>query len=266
LGGSTSDYTFYYGLAGLGMTNLRFYTRRNSPQYLETAQLCAKELCSRAQRDGSQVYWLNDFSGNGPLTGLGFGQAGPALFLLRMYQLTKDESYLRVGEGALGWEIAHAVDWLDDSLTFRHEGTLEPYVEVGSAGIAQVLLRYRDLGTADRVLRGMRLSTSVLPGYIFGMSGIIDAMLDAATILDDSSYRSMALQQFHYIRKVFLFEPGRPQGTSPDTGGVPPLAVPGEGLLRCACDLATGSAGVLRIAHRLRTGGPAEFLLDQLGG
>lgn len=264
LGESTNDYTFYYGLAGLGMTNLRFYTRRNSPQYLETAQLCAKELCSRAQRDSSQVYWLNDFSGNGPLTGLGFGQAGPALFLLRMYQLTKDESYLRVGEGALGWELAHAVDWLDDSITFRHEGTLEPYLEVGSAGVAQVLLRYRDLGTAQRVLRATRLPHSVLPGYIFGMSGIIDAMLDAATILDDPSYRSLALRQFDYIKKVFIFEPGRQPGAPPHAGGVVPLAVPGEGLLRCACDLATGSAGVLRIAHRLHAGGPAEFLLDEI--
>jgi tRNA A-37 threonylcarbamoyl transferase component Bud32 len=263
--GDSSDYTYYYGLSGLGMCNLQFYTRRKSTEYLQAAESCAKELCAQAQQDGEYVCWTNDFAVDGPMTGLGFGQAGVAMFLLRMYQATKDETYLGVGEKALGWEMAHAVEGDDGSLMFRHEGTLLPYVEVGGAGVAQVLLRYQHLRAAEKVLKGLRRTYSVMPGYLFGMSGIIDALLDGAAILGDSSYRIAALQQFDYVKKIFLFEPSDESPVRFAEGLKSALAVPGEGLLRCACDLATGSAGVLQVVHRLHSGRPSDFLLDQLG-
>ncbi|MFD0431360.1 hypothetical protein ACFQ60_41240 [Streptomyces zhihengii] len=40
--------------------------------------------------------------------------------------------------------------------------------------------------------------------------------------------------------------------------------MPGEGLLRCSCDYLTGSAGVLRVLHRVHHGGAPDFLLDEL--
>jgi hypothetical protein len=187
------------------------------------------------------------------------------MFLLRMYQVTKEDTYLRLGERALSWEMAHAVDGGDGSLTFDHGGTLLPYVEVGAAGVAQVLLRYRHLQDAEKILKGLRRTYSVMPGYLFGMTGVIDVMLDAATILNDPSYRATALQQFAYIRNIFLFEPSQQSPVRVNPAMTSALAVPGEGLLRCACDFATGSAGVLRVVHRLHAGGSSDFLLDQLG-
>jgi hypothetical protein len=221
-------------------------------------------LRGAAQTDGKQVYWLNDFATNGPLTGLGFGQAGVAMFLLRLYQITKDESYLRLGERALAWELANAEPQDDGSVVFRHEETGMPYVEVGAAGVAQVLLRYGDLDAARTVLRGLDVGYTSLPGYGFGMCGIADAMLDAAAILADQSYRDTALRQVDYVRKVFLFEPPE-RFAIPGRNGAAALAVVGEGLLRCSCDLMTGSAGVLRVLHRVNTGGTADFLLDEVG-
>lgn len=262
---TTDDYTFYYGLAGLGMTNLRFYLRGGSEEDLAAARRCAQALRDSAQRDGEHVYWLNDFAADGPLTGLGFGQAGVALFLLRMYQLTRDESYLTLGRQALEWEMAHAVPWGEDSVTFEHNRTLLPYVEVGSAGVAQVLLRYGDLPAARKVLRGLDIEFTALAGYAFGITGIADAMLDAAAILGDQSYRTTALRQLDYLRKIFLFEPAERFGV-PRQGPVAPLAMPGEGLLRCACDLMTGSAGLLRVLHRVNHGGTTDFLLDEVTG
>ena len=259
------DYTFYYGLAGLGMTNLHFYLRDHAEGDLAAAQECARALCDTAQRDGRRVYWLNDFAADGPLSGLGFGQAGVAMFLLRMYQITGEKSYQRLGQNALGWEMANAEPWDGDSAIFKHDGTLHPYVEVGSAGVAKVLLRYGDADTARTLLRGLSVDYTALPGYAFGMCGIADAMLDAAAILGEPSYRDTALRQLDYVRKVFLFEP-RERFAVPHQDGVRPLAVPGEGLLRCSCDLMTGSAGVLRVLHRVTAGGMADFLLDGVGG
>ncbi|MFD9127874.1 class III lanthionine synthetase LanKC [Kitasatospora sp. NPDC059571] len=264
-GPEAGDHTFYYGLAGLGMTNLRFHLRNGAGGDLAAATRCAQVLCDTAQRDGRHVYWLNEFSTERPLTGLGFGQAGVALFLLRMHQLTGDERYLRLGRGALAWEMDHAAPVDDDGglVMFDHEGTLEPYIEVGSAGVAQVLLRYGDLDAARKVLRAVDVGQAVLPGYGFGMSGIADAMLDAAAYTGDISYRATALRQLDFVRRVFLFEPDERFGMR-RRDGVAPLGVPGEGLLRCSTDYLTGSAGVLRVLHRANCGGTADFLLDEV--
>ncbi|MFD9333830.1 class III lanthionine synthetase LanKC [Streptomyces sp. NPDC060028] len=258
------DHTFYYGLAGVGMANLRFFLRGHDPRDLTAANECARALHDSVQRDGGHAFWLNEFSDKGPLTGLGFGQAGVAMFLLRMYQVTGEERHLRLGREALAWEMSQAKPIDDDGgpVMFQHEGTMEPYVEVGSAGVVQVLLRYGDLDAARTVLRGLDVRYSVLPGYGFGMSGVADALLDAAEFTGDRSYRDTALRQLDFVRKVFLFEPAE-RFALPRLDGRTPLGTPGEGLLRCSCDYLTGSAGVLRVLHRVNNGGTADFLLDE---
>ncbi|TXS41829.1 class III lanthionine synthetase LanKC [Streptomyces sp. t39] len=258
------DHTYYYGLAGVGMTDLRFHLRTGDPRHLAAARVCAEVLRDTVHRDGGRAFWLNDFSSDGPLTGLGFGQAGVALFLLRMHQVTGEDAYLRLGREALAWETAHAKPLDDDGpLMFEHEGTMEPYIEVGSAGVAQVLLRYGDLDGARTILRGLDFTHAVLPGYAFGITGVADALLDAARFTGDRSYRDTALRQLDFVRRAFLFEPGERFGV-PRGDGPPPLGVPGEGLLRCSCDYLTGSAGVLRVLHRVNNGGAPGFLLDEV--
>ncbi|MEE1788783.1 lanthionine synthetase C family protein [Streptomyces sp. SP17BM10] len=258
----TGDHTFYYGLAGVGLTNLRFYVRGHDERDLAAALDCARALHGTARRDGRLAYWINEFSPDGPLAGLGFGQAGVAVFLLRTYQVTGDEVHLELGRAALAWELAQA-RLVDGIPMFEHDGTLEPYVEVGSAGIAKVLLRYGDLDDARAVLRALDAGRSVLPGYGFGAAGIADALLDAAEITGDPVYRRAALRRLDHARSAFLVEPvewaGLPRGDGPA-----PLGVPGEGLLRCACDYLTGSAGVLRVLHRAQHGCSADFLLDEV--
>ncbi|MGW5425003.1 class III lanthionine synthetase LanKC [Streptomyces sp. NPDC003943] len=268
--GAEPDHTFYYGLAGLGMTNLRFHLHggRHSDgiDHLAAARACAQVLCDTARREDGHAYWLNSFSPERPLTGLGFGQAGVALFLLRMSQVTGEKRYRRLGREALAWEMNHArpIDDEGGPVMFEHEGTMEPYVEVGSAGVAQVLLRYGDLDAAREVLRGLDVGHSVLPGYCFGMSGIADALMDAAEFTGDPGYRETAMRQLDYVRRVFLFEPAD-RFRVPVGEGPAPLGVPGEGLLRCATDYLTGSAGVLRVLNRANHGGRPDFLLDEVG-
>ncbi|MFI7178248.1 MULTISPECIES: class III lanthionine synthetase LanKC [Streptomyces] len=261
------DHTFYYGLSGVGMTNLRFFLRGHDPRDLAAARECARALHETARRDGGRAHWLNEFTAKGPLTGLGFGQAGVAMFLLRMHQITGDARHLRLGREALAWEMAHArpIDDAGGPVMFEHEGTMEPYVEVGSAGVLKVLLRYGDTDAARTVLRGLDVRYSVMPGYAFGMAGVADALLDAAAFTGDRSYRDTALRQLDFVRNVFLFEPAERFGLPREEGWPPLLGLPGDGLLRCSTDYLTGSAGVLRVLHRVNRGGPADFLLDEAG-
>ncbi|WP_411109797.1 class III lanthionine synthetase LanKC [Streptomyces sp. c-19] len=262
---ATGDPTFFYGLAGLGTTNLHFHLRDGDPRHLLAALDCGRALDASAVREGGLVHWTNDFAKDGPLTGLGFGQAGTALFLLRLHQVSGDGRWLRLGSAALDWEMAHTEPLGDTGLVmFEHEGTMEPYVEVGSAGVAKVLLRYGRLDDARTILRALDIRQTVLPAFGFGMSGVADALLDATAVTGDPAYRVQALRQLDFVRRTFLFEPAERFGT-PRSGGVVPLAVPGEGLLRCACDYLSGSAGILRVLHRVNHGGTADFLLDELG-
>lgn len=271
-GPEVADHTFYYGLAGLGVTNLRFFLRGRDPRDLDAARECARVLSDTARREDGLAHWRNAFTKDEPLTGLGFGQAGVALFLLRMHQITGERGYLRLGREALAWEMAHVQpasggaagdDGADgDAVTFEHGGTMEPYVEVGGAGVLQVLLRYGDLESARRVAGALDFRFSVLPTYGFGLSGVADALLDAAEFTGDRSYRDIALRQLDYVRSTFLFEPDERFGV-PRGDGPAPLGVPGEGMTRCATDYLTGSAGVLRVLHRVNHGGGADFLLDE---
>ncbi|MFE7094004.1 class III lanthionine synthetase LanKC N-terminal domain-containing protein [Streptomyces erythrochromogenes] len=251
------DHTFHHGLAGVGMANLHFFLRSRDPRDLAAAQHCARALHDTAQHDEGRAYWVTGSGVRGPLTGLGSGQAGVAMFLLRMHQISGEEHHLALGREALAWETARAA-------TSDAEGGADPSVESGSAGVAKVLLRYGDLAAARDVLRGLDLRYSARPGYATGMCGIADALLDAAQFTGDPAYRDTALRQLDFVRRVFLFEPAERFGLR-DPDGRPLLGVPGEGLLRCSTDYLTGSAGVLRVLHRARSGGTADFLLDEVG-
>ncbi|MEU8510758.1 lanthionine synthetase C family protein [Kitasatospora sp. NPDC048722] len=273
----SGDHTFYYGLAGVGMTNLRFYVRGHDERDLAAALDCARALRETVRHDGEHAYWLDEFnkvsefdkvgefdgfSANGALTGLGLGQAGVAMFLLRMYQVTGDESHLRLGRAALAWELAQA-RLVDGMPVFEHEGAREPHVEVGGAGIARVLLRYGGLDDARAVLRALDAGRSGLPGCGSGMAGLADALLDAAEITGDRTYRETALRRLDLVRGTFLSEPAARPGPLRGDGSAR-LGVSGEDLPRCACDYLTGSAGVLRVLHRAHHGCPADFLLDEV--
>ncbi|MFI8453233.1 class III lanthionine synthetase LanKC N-terminal domain-containing protein [Streptomyces erythrochromogenes] len=253
----SGDHTFHHGLAGVGMTNLHFFLRSRDPRDLAAAQHCARALHDTAQRDEGRAYWLTGSGARGPLTGLGSGQAGVAMFLLRMHQISGEGHHLALGREALAWETARTG-------ASGEEGSGDPSVESGSAGLAKVLLRYGDLAAARDVLRGLDLRYAARPGYATGMCGIADALLDAAQFTGDPAHRATALRQLDFVGRVFLFEPAERFGLR-DADGRPLLGVPGEGLLRCSTDYLTGSAGVLRVLHRAASGGTADFLLDEVG-
>jgi class III lanthionine synthetase len=258
-----TDYTMYYGLAGIGMTNIRFYFKTGDQRWLAEARVMADRLLTAAVTDSGKTYWTNGFTASRPFTGLGFGQAGVSLFLLRMTQIVGDTRYRDVGDAALDWEMANATDALGRVRFVDDTGTIEPYLEIGSAGVFQVLLRYGRLDEAKAVVDELRSHISVLAGYLFGAAGVMEAFLDGSTWLDDPSLRQEAVDVFDYVKRVFLFTPDPRHGLVGDPGDQI-LALPGEGLLRCTCDVATGSAGMLMVVNRLLGGAGLDLLLDEL--
>ncbi len=250
------DYTLYYGLAGVGLTHLNAHLVTRSERHLRRAVACADELLTQARQDHAGLHWTNEFTPDAPFTGLGYGQSGVALFLLRLHQLTRTDRYLQAGQRALAWDVSRGVKWRGGVL-FEEAGTREPYLEVGSAGVAKVMLRYGERAAVQPLLRAIHANFTVMPGYLFGHAGLIDTMLDAAVHLNDPRCYTVAMEQYDHLRRVFMFTP---PGVNPGTQ----LAVPGDGLLRCACDFGTGVAGVLHVAQRLIDRRSDSLLLDEV--
>jgi len=261
------DYTLYYGMSGVGMTNLKFYLALSDSKYLEFAEHLACILMEKAYNKDNKIYWLNTFSKGMPFTGLGFGQSGVALFLLRLYQISGLRKWRRIGESALHYDLSQG-EYIESKkvMSFRDStGTLEPYIEVGSAGVAKVMLRYGWIEQARPILKDLYRKYSVLAGYLFGISGFIDTLLDAYLFTRDATYLLSVTRPLEGLHDLYLFEPKRSS-----THLVPPdrapegMAVPGEGLLRIACDLGTGCAGVLHVLHRLMTLDYDDLMLDEV--
>ncbi len=259
-----NDYTFYYGICGVGMTNLKFYLSTGDEKFLDLAVRLYQKLIGKAVEDKGKMYWRNDFSSDTPFIGLGSGQSGVALFLLRLYQILGDKELLRKGESALQFDLAQGEYIERGVMSFRHDQTLEPYVEVGSAGIAKVLLRYGWIDQVRPILNDLYRKYSVLPGYLFGISGAIDTFIDAYLFTKQTIYLSKLKRPLEGLRIVHLFEPKSMTNLIP-TDEIPDgMAVSGEGLLRISCDFGTGCAGVLRVLHRVIHMDDADFMLDEV--
>lgn len=130
--------------------------------------------------------------------------------------------------------------------------------------MAKVLLRYGWLEQARPLLNDLGRKYSVLPGYLFGVAGVIDTLLDAYLLTREPIHLARLERQLEGLRALYLFEPRAGTSLLPQGRTLEGLAVPGEGLLRVSCDFATGCAGVLRVLRRVPSPGPADFMLDEV--
>ncbi|MDG7002072.1 MAG: protein kinase/lanthionine synthetase C family protein, partial [Nitrososphaerota archaeon] len=245
-------HSMFYGSAGIGIANLRFYHHTGTTSYLTKAKELAQSLLDVAREDRNGIYWEES---GGIHVGYGYGQSGVALFLLRLSQLTGDASLLGPARSALAYDLSRATTIEDGVLSFPRaldDPTAEQYIEEGSGGIAKVALRFGQHDVFDRLIKDCWRKYSVFAGYYYGLAGLIDVFTDGYQISGDRRYCDMARRPLSGIHQLFLLN--EPDG----------LAIPGDGQLRITCDLTTGVAGALRAMHRFKKGALDEFLLDDL--
>ena len=246
-------HSYLYGMAGIGMANLHFYTHTNKTEYLSVASELADALLRSAQENEQGIYWEKD----GLLhLGYGYGQSGVALFLLRLFQITGKERFLAVGQRALDFDLSHAEERENGVLSFPRapgEPTVVPYLEEGSAGIARVAIRYGIWDERlEKILADVHRKYAGFVGLLYGLGSFVDVLTDAYLFSDDVKYLEMAKRPVTGIRDLYLLE--RSEG----------WATPGDNLFRVSCDYATGVAGVLRALHRFTHHDEADFTLDEI--
>ena len=252
----------FYGVAGWGMANLRFFAEFQDEIYLQKAEEAGKYLLDKVEEDERGSFWRAE-DGRIPL-GYAHGQCGVSLFLLYLYLASGKERFLDVGIKALDFEMnnstpsmkGESISWMK----FADEGSIVyPYFKVGSAGVGMVMLRYyRLLGEKKYrdMLEMIYVDTTrkytLFPGLFSGLAGLGEFLLDLHRLTNESHHFDAA---YRIATGLSLFKIEKKQG----------LAFPGDMLRRISCDYGTGSAGVghflYRLTHREEEG---AFNVDRL--
>jgi serine/threonine protein kinase len=249
----------FYGAAGWGLANLKFFLVTGDQRYLQRAREAATQILRFGEADGDTLSWR---SIDHCYFGLAHGASGIALFLLYLALASGEERWLAAGRRALGFDLKHATTGRLGGLGWPYHAEqpnpILPYWKYGSAGVGTTLLRFQHVDptphgqrTLDGIVDFVDSKYAVAVGQSLGLAGIGHFLIDAYQFSGDADYLARATQTFEGIR---LFAAKRESG----------IAFPGETLERISCDYATGAAGAALFLWRFARGGPAAFMLDEL--
>jgi class III lanthionine synthetase len=250
----------FYGKAGFGLANLRFFQETGDEYYLETACETGRKLLQEARKHERGCHWAADSTA--PL-GLAHGASGIGLFLLYLYLATKESKFLEMGRQALEFDLSFALETMDAGLSWGHASDapspLYPYWRYGSAGVGTVLLRFYNLlggeryaGILEKIFIDADRKYASFPGRFIGLAGIGNFLLDMHQFHPHGPYLESARKAGRGLMHFKVERHG--------------IAFPGDTLSRLSCDYGTGSAGIALFLKRLIDGSPNDFMLDSLFG
>ncbi|MFJ8744353.1 class III lanthionine synthetase LanKC [Embleya sp. NPDC127516] len=252
------------GLAGIGLSSLDFHRRTGDPNLLEHAEQSAATVETAVgqgvfgvgEHAAAAGSLLRDRTGNAVDNfsgGLMYGWTGPALFLLRMFEVTGRRRWLQAAVAALHRDLDQCRSLPDGSLQVRNGGRVLPYLATGSAGVALVgdlILGHEHDDRIAAAVPSLALACAddvcVGAGLFNGRAGLVGALRESGARPDRG----------HLAERVDAGVAALDLYALADEHG---LVFPGEQNLRASLDLATGSAGVLRLINVL-AGRTAELL------
>jgi len=188
------------------------------------------------------------------------GPSGVALFAARLYAATGDPRHLALAERAIDDDLAACVEADDGSLHIDEGWRALPHLGSGSAGVGLALLAVAPFARSDRhaasfegIHRAACAEFVAQSGLFEGRAGLIQFLLAVRRAGLGTRETDAALSA--HVRTLRLHAVRHADG----------IAFPGNGLLRLSCDLATGSAGVLRALVAVRAAAaPGTALAEPL--
>ncbi|HYR29300.1 MAG TPA: class III lanthionine synthetase LanKC, partial [Thermoanaerobaculia bacterium] len=230
----------FYGAAGYGMTELRFFLDNGDRAHLDHAVKAAEYLLRTKIEDEHGASWTAQDTIS---CSFAHGVSGIGYFLLALHGATGDERWLDLARRGMDFIAAKAVEIPEGGISWRaQEGrpTVTPYWRWGSSGVGMTLLRYQHVTGETRfddLFRRMTLDCdrkyAIFPGRFFGLSGVAEFCLDWARFVPHEADEAMR-QARKALDGALLFRVKRDSG----------IAFPGETLSRISCDYGTGSAGI----------------------
>ncbi|MCD8772001.1 class III lanthionine synthetase LanKC [Mammaliicoccus sciuri] len=246
----TDSFDLFYGISGLGLTNLKLYKDTGNEYYLNQAIKIGDELLQSAKlNDKNNAYWPD--KNDSVYLGLGRGSSGVALYLLYLYLETKNENYIEYGIKAIKFEIDNLYFDKSGKISIlrgeldNQESVQSPYLYDGASGIGSVLLRYKNFLDEDEyksILNGL-LKESLrkyvaFPSLMRGLSGIGHFILDCYLFEKETLYMDKAFEILDTLNDFSIKENEI-------------VYFAGEQLFRYSSDYSTGAAGVLTFLNRL---------------
>jgi tRNA A-37 threonylcarbamoyl transferase component Bud32 len=243
------------GLAGIALNLLHLAASRQDAGHLWHAVEIGERLTSTLA--------------NAPLPGPGLrgraglmhGWSGSALLFLRLFERTRDRSWLDQADLAIRRDLLECTRTPDGSVQVRDGLRTSPYLEVGTAGIVLVVEELLAIWPGapagvelGRLRRALMAEFVIQPGLMLGRAGLLGA-LAAGQRRDPDPLVARAIDQHLEWLAVHAV---------PYHGHV---AFPGRHLLRLSMDVATGGAGVLlALASTLDGVQLLPFLTDHTAG
>ncbi|MEW2143342.1 class III lanthionine synthetase LanKC [Micromonospora vinacea] len=225
------DHSLASGLSGIALNLAELAARTGEVSLHDAAWRAAEQVIGQLADDPGP-----DISGGrNPYAGLLRGRTGPALMLLRLYELSGDDELLGHAATALRQDLRRCVLRPDGALEVNEGWRTMPYLAHGSVGIGLVLDQYLRHRADDRfaeasagVRRAARSPFYAQSGLFAGRAGIIAYLAASA---DDTDRRELRAQVDRLAWHALPYRDG--------------TAFPGEQLLRLSMDFGTGTAGVL---------------------
>lgn len=235
----------FYGAAGWGLINLSFYSESLDQDFLSLALNAEAKIKDQIKSSSKGLYI--EQTDETVFHSLGHGSAGVALFYLQLYKATNCKSHLQTGRELLQFEINHAKQQQGHFCWNRTPdlNVTTPYVQVGSAGIIQVLLRYYEetqdveyLNYAEKAASYLKGKTSIATGILNGMSGLGEVFIDLYRITKKEEHLLEACRFAERIKQFALVKGEQ-------------ISFAGEESFRFADDFGAGSSGVAWFFYRL---------------
>lgn len=260
-----STASVWNGIAGVGVTCLKFFQATNDARWLEEAVRLGDLLAEVGTNTKDGCTWPD--TDNESWIGYAKGSSGVALFLLYLGVCTQSIKYIQIGLRALDFDLAH-LQPLEDQTGLstprgpadKPERVLSQYWFDGSAGIVTVLARFIKCGFdrpysnfLERLIPDITRRFTVFPHLFNGMAGLGNVQLDLGELFRDPRFKAMAMET---ANRIALYAIPRKEG----------IAFPGDQLFRISNDFGNGAAGIALFLARLtgKINGNFNFVLDNL--
>jgi lantibiotic modifying enzyme len=252
----------FWGISGMLLPLLSAYKQTGNSQWLDHAIKIGRLLCKNILDQERYVHQANP--------GFGYGASGIAYYLLLLGIISHDHHFLQCGKRWLDLDIS-SIRKIHPKLQlfgFRDEmGIAEPYLEIGSSGFVSSALRFWKFTKDNNIMQYIKLvetdifrKYSILGGYLWGVSGIIETLFDLFRLTGQSRYQSIMNSLIQGLIDIHVFRPD--SEVISKKANIQGKATSGLGLWRVSLDFATGSSGVLYVLSRISGKGKALFFKD----
>ncbi|MFD9789961.1 class IV lanthionine synthetase LanL [Streptomyces sp. NPDC059070] len=251
-----------HGVAGAGLTQLRFWEATGERRHLDRAREAGDELAARARRRDGLLRWplpreLLPVQGDIAHYGFAHGVAGIGAFLLALGRATGSPEPVELAVEAAETLLAAAEE--EDGAAYWRSG--EPgsprktHWCSGSSGVGTFLARvWEETGEGDFLDAAHRAAVAVRrtrwhagTAQCHGLAGDGDFLLDLAEVCGRGEYRVWAAELAAAIHVRNVVRDGR-------------TLVPDDTGTQVCADYGTGLSGVLAFLLRLSHGGPRLWL------